>query len=56
MLSLFILKNMAWFYPTWPRASGAEHQTEFGDNSGGKLLFKFGESQGAQDVKIASSY
>ena len=56
MLSFFILRNIAWFYPTWPRASEAEYQTKFGDNSGGKLLLKFSESQGAQDVKTAKNY
>ena len=56
MLSFFILRNIAWFYPTWPMASKAEHQTKFGDNSGGKLLLKFGETQGAQDIKTAKSY
>ena len=38
MLSFFILQNIAWFYPTCSRASWAEHQTKFGDNSEGKLL------------------
>ena len=56
MLSFFISRNVAWFYPTWPEASWAEHQTKFGDNSGRKILIKFGGSQGNQDVKAATSY
>ena len=56
MLSFFILQNIVWFYPTWLRASWAEHQTKFGDNSEGKLFIKFGRSQVTQDVKIATSY
>ena len=56
MLSFFIMQIIAWFYPSWPRASWAEHQTEFGDNSGVSLLIKFGGSQGTQDVKTVSSY
>ena len=56
MLSFFILHNIVWFYPIWSRASWAEHQTKFGDNSEGKLLIKFGGSQVTQDVKTATSY
>ena len=56
ILSFFILQIIAWIYPSWSRASWAEHQTEFGDNRGGKLLIKFGGSQGTQDVKTATSY
>ena len=56
MLSFFILQNIAWFYPTCSRASWAEHQTKFGDNSEGKLLIKFGGRQVTQDVKTATSY
>ena len=40
----------------WPRASWAGHQTEFNDNGGEKLSIKFDGSQGAQDVKTATSY
>ena len=55
MLSVFILQIIAWIYPSWSRASWAEHQTEFGDNRGGKLFIKFGGGQETQDVKTASS-
>ena len=51
MLSFFILQIIAWIYLSWSRASWAEHQTEFGANRGGKLLIKFGGSQGTQDAE-----
>ena len=40
ILSFFILQIIAWIYPSWSRASWAKHQTEFGDNRGGKLIIK----------------
>ena len=52
---LLYLSNYRLIYPSWSRASWAEHQTEFSANRGGKLFIKFGGSQGTQDVKTASS-